>query len=240
MGEERGRRRERRGEGRGREVTEERRREEERRERIQERGEGRGERGGYRKDRRRERRGGEGERGQRRGGERRRGEERGGERRREGKKEGRGGEREEGRVHFRYVVFRPFLDEILVGKIKGCSQEGVYGKKSLETTAPSMPLHPRQRDDSEQVWVWEYETEEGAHDLYMDQGEEVRFRVVDEAFVDTSPSGPLSSEASPDEKKEDPYTLIVSADPPTLNYSSHEPQCRGMLGAVVWLYRPCY
>uniref|UniRef100_A0A3Q3M004 DNA-directed RNA polymerase subunit n=1 Tax=Labrus bergylta TaxID=56723 RepID=A0A3Q3M004_9LABR len=31
------------------------------------------------------------------------------------------------KVHFRYVVFHPFLDEILVGKIKYCSQEGVHG-----------------------------------------------------------------------------------------------------------------
>lgn len=30
-------------------------------------------------------------------------------------------------MHFRYVVFHPFLDEILVGKIKYCSQEGVHG-----------------------------------------------------------------------------------------------------------------
>ena len=31
-------------------------------------------------------------------------------------------------VHFRYVVFRPFVDEILIGKIKGSSKEGVMGK----------------------------------------------------------------------------------------------------------------
>lgn len=31
-------------------------------------------------------------------------------------------------VHFRYTVFRPFMDEILLGKIKGCSKEGVHGK----------------------------------------------------------------------------------------------------------------
>lgn len=33
-------------------------------------------------------------------------------------------------VHFRYVVFHPFLDEILIGKIKGCSPEGVHGNGS--------------------------------------------------------------------------------------------------------------
>lgn len=61
--------------------------------------------------------------------------------------------------------------------------------------------------------MWEYETEEGAHDLYMDTGEEIRFRVVDESFVDTSPSGPSSAEAASSSeelpKKEAPYTLVV-------------------------------
>lgn len=72
---------------------------------------------------------------------------------------------------------------------------------------------PPPSDDAEQVWVWEYETEEGAHDLYMDTGEEIRFRVVDESFVDTSPTGPSSAEAASTSeelpKKEAPYTLVV-------------------------------
>ena len=43
-------------------------------------------------------------------------------------------------------------------------------------------------DREEQVWVWEYETEDGKHDMFMDEGEEIRFRVVEELFVDTSPN----------------------------------------------------
>lgn len=67
----------------------------------------------------------------------------------------------------------------------------------------------------EQVWVWEYETDEGAHDLYMDIGEDIRFRVVDETFIDTSPTGPSSADASSStdtvepQRKEAPYTLVV-------------------------------
>lgn len=72
--------------------------------------------------------------------------------------------------------------------------------------------------------MWEYETDEGAHDLYMDQGEEIRFRVVDEVFIDTSPTGPSTDKeptsaagsaappAGTDDstpQKESPYTLIV-------------------------------
>ena len=34
-------------------------------------------------------------------------------------------------VYFRYVVFRPFTDEIMVGKIKSCSKEGVNGELIL-------------------------------------------------------------------------------------------------------------
>ena len=39
-----------------------------------------------------------------------------------------------------------------------------------------------------QVWVWDYPTDEGSHTLFMDPGEEVRFRVTTESFVDCSPN----------------------------------------------------
>ena len=39
-------------------------------------------------------------------------------------------------VQFRYVVFHPFLDEILVGKIKYCSQEGVHGNFGVFLNKP--------------------------------------------------------------------------------------------------------
>ncbi|XP_061306709.1 DNA-directed RNA polymerase III subunit RPC8 isoform X1 [Pezoporus occidentalis] len=175
------------------------------------------------------------------------------------------------KVHFRYVVFHPFLDEILIGQIKSCSQDGVHVSvgffddivippESLQQPAKLYPLitfdnftTSFQRivqcwpnsihccnnggaqwqklsrcvsDEAEQVWVWEYETEEGAHDLYMDIGEEIRFRVVDETFVDTSPTGPSSAEASASnateevQKKEAPYTLVGSISEPGLGLLS--------------------
>lgn len=49
----------------------------------------------------------------------------------------------------------------------------------------------------------------------MDMGEEIRFRVVDENFIDTSPTGPSSVEPSTSsgteetQKKEAPYTIVV-------------------------------
>uniref|UniRef100_K1PAV3 DNA-directed RNA polymerase III subunit RPC8 n=1 Tax=Magallana gigas TaxID=29159 RepID=K1PAV3_MAGGI len=65
----------------------------------------------------------------------------------------------------------------------------------------------------EQLWAWEYETDDGKHDLFMDIGEEIRFRVVDEIFVDTTPSGPdgtanQPSEISDTESKKTPYTIV--------------------------------
>ncbi|KAI4901239.1 hypothetical protein NFI96_017760 [Prochilodus magdalenae] len=189
------------------------------------------------------------------------------------------------KVHFRYVVFHPFLDEILVGKIKYCSQEGVYvtlgffddiliPPESLQQPAKLYPacvalvcvvltvltsvlslwddeclfwsLTGCCSDEAEQVWVWEYETDEGAHDLYMDQGEEIRFRVVDELFLDTSPTGPSTDPEPPanssnpgtapaaatddsTQKKEAPYMLMPSA------------QWEGRLGfrAAPGLFRRC-
>ncbi|XP_061830478.1 DNA-directed RNA polymerase III subunit RPC8 [Nerophis lumbriciformis] len=139
------------------------------------------------------------------------------------------------KVHFRYVVFHPFLEEILVGKIKYCSQEGVHvtmGFFDDILIPPESLQQPTKFDEAEQVWMWEYETEEGAHDLYMDPGEEIRFRVADELFVDTSPTGP-TADATPDtqpgqstappppaEKKEAPYTLIGSICEPGLGLLS--------------------
>ncbi|XP_005625884.1 DNA-directed RNA polymerase III subunit RPC8 isoform X1 [Canis lupus baileyi] len=132
-----------------------------------------------------------------------------------------------GVVHFRYVVFHPFLDEILIGRIKGCSPEGVHvslGFFDDILIPPESLQQPAKFDEAEQVWVWEYETEEGAHDLYMDTGEEIRFRVVDESFVDTSPTGPSSAEATSSSeelpKKEAPYTLVGSISEPGLGLLS--------------------
>uniref|UniRef100_A0A673JD90 DNA-directed RNA polymerase subunit n=1 Tax=Sinocyclocheilus rhinocerous TaxID=307959 RepID=A0A673JD90_9TELE len=140
-------------------------------------------------------------------------------------------------VHFRCVVFHPFLDEILVGKIKGCSAEGVHvslGFFDDIIIPPESLQQPAKFDEAEQVWMWEYETDEGAHDLYMDQGEEICFRVVDEVFIDTSPSGPSAEKEGPSaaatappagaedsaQQKEAPYTLIGSVSEPGLGLLS--------------------
>lgn len=70
-------------------------------------------------------------------------------------------------------------------------------------------------DEEEQLWVWEYETEEGTHDLFMDINEEIRFRVIDETFTDMTPAGPenISKDKQPNQEAESkklPYVITVS------------------------------
>ncbi|XP_066924544.1 DNA-directed RNA polymerase III subunit RPC8-like isoform X2 [Clytia hemisphaerica] len=69
--------------------------------------------------------------------------------------------------------------------------------------------------DTEQLWVWEYETEDGTHDLFMDINEEIRFRIIDEEFVDLTPEGPapppVDGEPAPVvENKRSPYSISAS------------------------------
>jgi hypothetical protein len=54
----------------------------------------------------------------------------------------------------------------------------------------------------EAVWIWKVEGEEGEyHDLYLDKGEEIRFRVEREVFVDIGPVKAIT---------EAPYSLFVT------------------------------
>ncbi|ESP03852.1 hypothetical protein LOTGIDRAFT_109978 [Lottia gigantea] len=122
-------------------------------------------------------------------------------------------------VHFRYVVFRPFIDEILVGKIKCSSKEGVYVSMGFfdDIFIPADALqHPAIFESQDQIWAWEYEVDEDTkHKLFMDIDEEIRFRVVDETFTDTTPSGPDTTNTESDiptdpELKKPPYTITAS------------------------------
>lgn len=70
-------------------------------------------------------------------------------------------------------------------------------------------------DEEEQLWVWQYQTEEGTHDMFMDINEQIRFRVIDEMFVDLTPTGPEmhnKEQIATDEQetKKSPYSIVVS------------------------------
>lgn len=132
------------------------------------------------------------------------------------------------KVTFRVLVFRPFPEEILVGKIKSSNKEGVTLNLGFfdDIFVPAEALqHPCRFDESDQVWVWEYPTEDGDHhDLYMDPGEEIRFRVTSESFVDTSPSAPnllgKDVKSMTDEESNIPYQIVASINEPGLGLLS--------------------
>ncbi|XP_054735500.1 DNA-directed RNA polymerase III subunit RPC8-like [Anastrepha obliqua] len=97
-------------------------------------------------------------------------------------------------VLFRYIVFRPAIGSVLTGKIRSCSREGVHvtlGFFDDILIPPSALQHPSRFEEAEQAWVWEYPLEDGAkHDLFMDIGEPIKFRVSREIFEESSPIGP--------------------------------------------------
>lgn len=80
---------------------------------------------------------------------------------------------------------------------------------------PTALQHPSRFEEAEQAWVWEYPLEDGEkHDLYMDIGEPIKFRVSNEVFEESSPVGPpvtgdKPSTSSQTETKT-PYRIVVS------------------------------
>ncbi|XP_012055528.1 PREDICTED: DNA-directed RNA polymerase III subunit RPC8 [Atta cephalotes] len=128
------------------------------------------------------------------------------------------------KVTFRFIVFRPWMEEILIGKIRSCSPEGVHvtlGFFEDIVIPPHKLQHPSRFDQMEQAWVWIYKTEDGqTHDLFMDAGEVIRFRIVKEIFTEAPLPSVLNASQDISEKAEAnnaaPYILHGSIDEPGL------------------------
>lgn len=64
--------------------------------------------------------------------------------------------------------------------------------------------------------MWEYPVDESGqekHDLFMDVGETIKFRIIDEEFVESEPTGPPEPESSsssnqPTDLRPPPYRII--------------------------------
>ena len=39
--------------------------------------------------------------------------------------------------------------------------------------------------------MWQYDNEEGTNDMIIDIGQDIRFKVIEEKFIDISPKGKL-------------------------------------------------
>lgn len=62
--------------------------------------------------------------------------------------------------------------------------------------------------------MWEYDTGDGnKHDLFMDAGESIRFRVTAETFNETCPKGQITAAGTTESNENKiPYSLTVSID----------------------------
>nr|CAG4638051.1 EOG090X0DHL [Chydorus sphaericus] len=81
------------------------------------------------------------------------------------------------KVEFRFVVFRPFMEEILVGKVKSCNKEHVQVTLGFfdDIIIPADSLQKESHfSEKENVWVWKFTNDDGEHDLPMDPGESIR------------------------------------------------------------------
>ncbi|KAL7632484.1 UNVERIFIED_CONTAM: hypothetical protein RMT77_017210 [Armadillidium vulgare] len=117
-------------------------------------------------------------------------------------------------VTFRFIVFRPFMEEILEGTIKGASAEGIqvtlgfFDEIFIRKDSMMTDTH---YDETEKTWVWNYQTDDANHQLFMDIGEKIRFKVIEEKFTDTTPSNP-NEKKKEEEKPQNiaPYVIYGS------------------------------
>ncbi|CAH0489550.1 unnamed protein product [Peronospora farinosa] len=87
-------------------------------------------------------------------------------------------------VEFRMVVFRPFVGEVLKGRIVSCTEEHIRVSMDFvqDIIIPSYALQtPSYFDTTERLWVWKYA--EGQEKFYMDLHEDIRFRVTNINFT---------------------------------------------------------
>ena len=87
---------------------------------------------------------------------------------------------------FRLVVFKPFVGEVLIGKIRSCTEEGLSISLTFfdDIFIPAHCLQPGTTFNAqERLWVWNYD----GNELFMDLDEPVRFRVLSLSFSETAP-----------------------------------------------------
>ncbi|KAJ2000954.1 DNA-directed RNA polymerase III complex subunit Rpc25 [Coemansia thaxteri] len=124
------------------------------------------------------------------------------------------------KVKFRLVVFRPFKDEILVGRVRSANSEGVQVTMGFfdDITIPANQMpQGSEFDSTEGIWVWRFE----GNELFMDLDEQVRFQVLDETFLDVSPPRPkIGDVGNVPVSHPPPYSLVCTIASPGLGLLS--------------------
>ena len=137
-------------------------------------------------------------------------------------------------VVFRLIVFRPFVTEVLVGRIKSSDESGIRVSlgffDDIYVPAHLVPA-PSAFDHQERAFFWLYEPQnkQVADDpllsapedrMYLDTGEEIRFVVESESFYDAEPGPPVpeGGEHHKEVAKSDArphYSITVSTTAPS-------------------------
>lgn len=108
------------------------------------------------------------------------------------------------------AVFRPFRGEILYGRIKTSTEEGIVLDLDFtsEVFVPFQNLHDNSSfNRAENVWVWDSDGTE----LFFDKGETVLFRVEQEEWIDQKPTIVQKDEyGQVIEERDTAWRLIVS------------------------------
>ncbi|KAG9300911.1 hypothetical protein G9A89_004969 [Geosiphon pyriformis] len=117
------------------------------------------------------------------------------------------------KVKFRLVVFRPFIGEVLVGKIHHCRVDQIRVTLGFfdDIRIPAALIRRQMTFDHHyQGFVWDY----GEGCMWLQKGDLIRFRVHAESFADTTPTE-LRGSARPrhwtrNSLRVAPYELICS------------------------------
>eukprot|EP01119_Soliformovum_irregulare_P019531 TRINITY_DN6203_c0_g1_i2.p2 TRINITY_DN6203_c0_g1~~TRINITY_DN6203_c0_g1_i2.p2 ORF type:complete len:193 (+),score=11.69 TRINITY_DN6203_c0_g1_i2:3-581(+) len=111
-------------------------------------------------------------------------------------------------VTFRLVVLRPFVGEILLGRIKSCDDYGIQVTldffSDVYVVADHMP-EPSEYDPVAQIWAWKYES----YTMYMEPGSIVRLKVEAIAFNDKISKRPPKVNSDVAESAPPPAMMIV-------------------------------
>jgi len=138
------------------------------------------------------------------------------------------------KVTFRVVVFRPFVGEVIEGKILSSTPQGIkvtIGFFEDILIAPDMLPIP---SFFEEVWIWKYQDK---HLMQMETGHAIRFRVESVQFNNADPPPTVISDKEKkgkidvnDQIKEKEEAALSQRPPMVVNASVHE----SGFGMVSW------
>ncbi|XP_059477772.1 DNA-directed RNA polymerase III subunit RPC8 [Neocloeon triangulifer] len=118
------------------------------------------------------------------------------------------------KVTFRYVVFCPSKEETIEGKVKLCDNEGIHVSLTFFDDILIPPMHmqcPSKFNEVQSTWIWMYKVDQESDpvEMVVEKGDDIRFKVVDLEFNDTTPKpADQTGGAILDTSKDTPFRII--------------------------------